>query len=98
MNANKTASARSLKSDLKRVDAHRIRAKEYKELPELTDAMLARGVVNKGGRPMKPDNERKRLITLRLSPGVLKFYRATGRGWQSRIDADLRKRASAGVR
>ena len=46
MNANKPASARTLKSDLKRVDAHKVKPNEYKDLPELTDAMLKRGVVN----------------------------------------------------
>lgn len=47
---SKTASRRTLGSDLKRVDAHRIRRSEYKELPELTEEMLHRAVVNKGGR------------------------------------------------
>lgn len=40
MNASKTASARSLGSDLAKVDAHRIGASEYDELPELTDDMM----------------------------------------------------------
>ena len=43
MNANKTASARKLGSDLKRVDAHVIAPHEYDELPEITDEMLAKG-------------------------------------------------------
>ena len=51
MNANKTVSRRSLKSDLARVDAHQIEPKEYEELPELTPSMLKRATVNKGGRP-----------------------------------------------
>ena len=51
MNANKTASPRKLGSDLKRVDAHVIAPHEYDELPEITDEMLARATVNKGGRP-----------------------------------------------
>jgi hypothetical protein len=41
-----------LKSNLERVDAHRIKAKEYEELPRLTNDMLARAKVNKGGRPL----------------------------------------------
>ena len=32
----------------------------------------------------------KRQITLRLSPDVLDRFRATGKGWQARIDAALR--------
>lgn len=52
---SKLASRHTSGSDLKRVDAHVIKPHEYKELPELTDAMLARAVVNKGGRPKSPN-------------------------------------------
>lgn len=33
----------------------------------------------------------KRQVTLRLDPDVLDKFRATGKGWQSRINAELRK-------
>lgn len=33
----------------------------------------------------------KQSISIRLSPDVLDYYRSTGRGWQGRIDDDLRK-------
>ena len=69
MNANKRASRRSLKSDLARVDAHVVKRREYKELPELTEQMLARATVNKGGRP-RSANPRK-LISLRLPADVV---------------------------
>lgn len=32
----------------------------------------------------------KRQVTLRLSPDVLAAFRATGKGWQTRIDAALK--------
>ena len=48
---SKPASRRTSGSDLARVDRHVIKTSEYKELPELTDEMLARAVVKKGGRP-----------------------------------------------
>ena len=83
MPAKKPASGRNLKSDLARVDAHRIQAREYAELPELDDDMLARAVVNKGGRPVSP-NPRK-LISLRLPADVLERWKATGPGWQTRM-------------
>jgi len=35
----------------------------------------------------------KVLISLRLDPDTVARYRATGRGWQSRIAADLREAA-----
>lgn len=52
MNANKPASRRSLQSDLARVDAHVVTKDEYEELPELSEEMLARAKINKGGRPV----------------------------------------------
>jgi uncharacterized protein (DUF4415 family) len=35
----------------------------------------------------------KRLISLRLDPDVIDHFRATGRGWQARINDALRKAA-----
>jgi uncharacterized protein (DUF4415 family) len=78
-----------LGSDLQRVDAHVIKPHEYKELPELSDAMLARAVVNKGGRPKSPSP--RQLISLRLPPEVIAKWRATGPGWQSRMVERLAK-------
>ena len=78
MPASKPASRHSLKSDLARVDAHRIKKGEYDELPELTEEMLARARVNKGGRP-PAENPRKQL-TLRLPADVIERWKATGPG------------------
>lgn len=33
----------------------------------------------------------KKLVSLRLSPEVIQHFKATGPGWQSRIDETLRK-------
>lgn len=89
MNANKPASRRSLKSDLDRVDAHVLKSGEYEELPELTQEMLARARVNKGGRPLS-SNPRK-LISLRLPTDVIDRWKATGSGWQTRMAERLSK-------
>jgi uncharacterized protein (DUF4415 family) len=89
MNANKLASRRSLKSDLARIDAHMIQPEEYAELPELTEEMLTRAKVNKGGRPVSP-NPRK-LISLRLPADVIERWKATGAGWQTRMAERLSK-------
>jgi uncharacterized protein (DUF4415 family) len=86
---SKLASRRTLSSDLKRVDAHVVKPAEYRELPELTDAMLERAVVNKGGRP-KSENPRQ-LISLRLPATVVARWRATGPGWQTRMAERLAK-------
>lgn len=89
MNANKPVSRRALKSDFARVDAHTIKPEEYTELPELTEDMLARAKVNKGGRPVSP-NPRK-LISLRLPADVIERWKATGPGWQTRMADRLSK-------
>jgi uncharacterized protein (DUF4415 family) len=48
------------------------------------------------GRP-KSDAP-KQATSLRLDPDVLEHYRATGPGWQSRINQALRKAAGLGKR
>ena len=83
MTASKHVSRRSLKSDFARVDAHKIKKGEYEELPELTEEMLARAKINKGGRPVSL-NPRKQL-TLRLPADVIERWKATGPGWQTRM-------------
>ncbi|MBT3347316.1 MAG: BrnA antitoxin family protein [Thiotrichales bacterium] len=57
------------------------------EIPELKD------FVKKMGRP-KSDNPKK-AISIRLSNDTLDFFKATGKGWQSRIDEVLTKYATS---
>ena len=83
MPASKHASRRSLKSDLARVDAHRIKKSEYEELPELNQDMLGRATINKGGRP--PSSNPRKQLTLRLPADVIERWKATGPGWQTRM-------------
>lgn len=81
-------------TDLARVDAHVIQPHEYEELPELTDEWFERadfhigGKLVRRGRPPKPDA--KRQVTLRLDPDVLDRLRASGPGWQVRVNEALR--------
>jgi uncharacterized protein (DUF4415 family) len=89
MTVSKPASPRSLKSDLAKVDAHKIKESEYYELPEMTEEMLSRAKVSKGGRPVS-ENPRKQL-TLRLPADVIERWRATGPGWQTRMAERLSK-------
>ncbi len=91
MNASKPASARTLKSDLKRVDAHKVKLGEYKDLPELTDAMLKRGTVKRAGRPVATNPRRQ--VTIRLPESVLEDWKASGPGWQTRMAELISKRA-----
>ena len=83
MAVKRSASRRKLGSDLARVDAHVIKRHEYDELPELTEEMLSRAVVKKGGRPIST-NPRK-LVTIRLPADVLARWKASGPGWQTRM-------------
>ena len=56
----------------------------------LAQADLIRGVkvVRRGKRgPQKAPT--KTLVSLRLSPDVINHFKATGRGWQTRIDSTL---------
>ncbi len=89
MTVKKSASRRSLKSDLRRVDAHVTKAVEYRDLPELTAEMVSRAVVRKGGRPVSANP--KKLITIRLPADVIARWRATGPGWQTRMADRLSK-------
>jgi uncharacterized protein (DUF4415 family) len=54
--------------------------------PEVSSEMIA-SMRSFRGPQKSPTKER---ITIRLSPDVLEAYRATGKGWQSRIDDDLK--------
>jgi len=51
---------------------------------------LAKAVVRRRGRPLSGVAP-KEPVTMRLDREVLRAYRATGKGWQSRINADLEK-------
>ena len=89
MPASKPVSHHFLKSDLTRVDAHRIKESEYEELPELTEDMLARARISKGGRP--PSENPRKQLTLRLPADVIERWKATGPGWQTRMADRLSK-------
>ena len=73
------------------------------DLPEWTDDQFARAQLSVGGKVIRPAlgtltkpgrpplNNPKKQVTLRLDNVVLEKFRATGKGWQSRINAELRK-------
>jgi uncharacterized protein (DUF4415 family) len=91
MTESKRVSRHSLGSDLTKVAAHVIQPEEYEELPELTDEMLARGTINKGGRPRALNP--KRLISIRLTEDIIQRWRSTGPGWQTRMAEKLSRSA-----
>ena len=83
MPEKRSASRRSWSSDLKKVDATPIKRAHYRELPALTERMIARGEVRRAGRP-RATNPRVQL-TIRLPADVLARWKATGPGWQTRM-------------
>lgn len=101
MTVSKPATPRSSanpygETDFAKVDAHVVQPHEYDELPELTDEMMARadvyrnGVLVRRGRGRPPKADAKRQVTLRLDPDVLERLRASGPGWQVRVNEALR--------
>ena len=66
-----------------------IRARPASEvLPELFEVQAAKAMLKPRGRP--PAEVVKDRITIRLSPDVTAAFRASGDGWQTRIDAALK--------
>jgi len=89
---------RTLGSDLAKVDAYIIQPHEYDELPEWTDEMFERAdfyingkLVRKGKAGRPPKEKPKRQVTLRLDQDVIAGLRATGPGWQTRVNETLRQ-------
>lgn len=92
-----TEKKRATGSDMAKVDAYVNTQRDYDEIPELTDEDFARGVWHIGGVPVprgRPKSKSpKNAVSLRLDPDVVAHFRRGGRGWQSRINAALRKAA-----
>jgi uncharacterized protein (DUF4415 family) len=84
-----------LGSDLDKIDAHAIQPDEYEEIPELTDEFFERSDLHAGGRLVqrgRPKSDaRKVLLSVRYSPEVVEYFRATGAGWQTRMDDALKE-------
>jgi uncharacterized protein (DUF4415 family) len=86
---------RGSRTDLKALDAHVVTAAEYADIPELTDDWFEKADHHRGGKLIRrgrpPAAVKKEAVSIRLSPDVLQYFRATGAGWQTRIDAELRR-------
>ena len=67
------------------------------DAPRLDRDWFERAEIRHGDRLIRPGRPKsvapKEAINIRLDPDVLAHYRGTGPGWQSRINADLRKAA-----
>jgi uncharacterized protein (DUF4415 family) len=67
----------------------------------LTEEFFDRAEIRDGDRIIRrgrpPLLSPKQAVKLRLDADVLEVYRKTGDGWQTRINADLRKAKKLGV-
>jgi uncharacterized protein (DUF4415 family) len=90
-----TANKRRLGSDLARIDSHVVQPHEYDEAPEWTAEDFARADVYEGDRLIRRGRPKlehpKKAVKLRLSPHVIEYFRATGPGWQTRINETLER-------
>jgi uncharacterized protein (DUF4415 family) len=77
---------RQSKTDWNRIDALRDEDIDYSDAPKLGPDFFAHAILWPGP---------KKQITLRLDPDVLAFFRKHGRGYQSTINAVLRKYMTA---
>jgi len=66
-----------------------LKAKSLAVLPK-----SVRGTLRKIGKRGPQITPTKKLVSLRLSASVLEHYRATGPGWQTRIDEALKRAVS----
>ncbi|HEB79027.1 MAG TPA: hypothetical protein ENI79_00940 [Rhodospirillales bacterium] len=97
------AKSAGLKSNLQKIDAPVLSKKgeptkkELDEIPELPREFFDEGQLYRDGEPVErrgrgaQKKPTKRLLSLRLSPEVIEYFQATGKGWQTRINDVLRK-------
>lgn len=80
MKANPTK--RKSRTDWARIDAMRDKDIDFSDAPELGPDFFANAIIWPGP---------KKQITLRIDPDILTFFRKQGRGYQSSMNAVLRK-------
>ena len=73
---------RSIKSDLAKVDNIRDEEIDYTETPALDESFFT--------RPLVDWPPKKQSVTMRVDSDVLTWFKAQGRGYQSRINRLLR--------
>ncbi len=82
---NDATSPRS-ETDFERLDAMGDDAIDFSDIPEVTPEMFAKAIVRKGLKPV----QRKIQLTLRVDADVLSWFKAQGKGYQTRMNSILR--------
>lgn len=89
------AKKHALGSDLAKVDAHVISPEEYEEIPKLTDEWFEQVDLRQNGKLIRrghpPKDSPKVPVTLRLDADLVAQLRASGQGWQPRVNDILRQ-------
>ena len=86
-----------LKSNLTKVDQHKISTAEYEEIPELPEAFFTEGQLYQHGKPVgrrvrgKQKKQTKEQLTIRLNHEVIDFFKSQGKGWQTRVNEVLQE-------
>lgn len=75
------------KTNYERVDSDEEILRQIATDPDLAVPDNWEELVYKGIPPIGREN--KRLVSVRYSPRVIDYFKSTGRGWQSRMDAVL---------
>ena len=82
-----TSTSHKSRTDVKRLKSMKDSAIVIdRDAPAWTPEMFARAIVRKGLKPTRT----KSLLSLRVDSDVLAWFRAQGRGYQSRMNALLR--------
>lgn len=83
---NKTPITEQSLTDWDRLDAMKDDDIDLSDVPEITPEMFAKAVVRRGLKRVPT----KQQITIRVDDDVLRWFRAQGDGYQTRINALLR--------
>ncbi len=88
-------SKKNIGSNLAQIDAHVIQPEEYDEIPELTEEWFEQADLYYGGKLIRRGRPRKAVrkaaLNMRVDADILAAFRATGRGWQTRINEALKE-------
>jgi uncharacterized protein (DUF4415 family) len=95
------AKKRVLGNDLKKVDRHIVQPHEYDEIPELTAEWFASADQRRGGKLVRrgrpKSDDPKQLVSLRIDADVLRWFKRTGAGYQSRIGDVLKRHVQQSI-
>lgn len=94
-----TSKSNAIRSNLKKIDAHRISSLEYDEISEMTGADLGRSILKVAGRPATREefaaavNARlgKQRVSITLDTAIIEYFKAKAgaRGYQTLINQVL---------